>query len=100
MATNPNQGKTFIGVKLDEFSASLKKMANDILRSETLYISEPQMMNRLLGTVGKIGQLKSLEEDEGEVFISVIKDVTDIFHSIGEINYDLRGQSLEERRLR
>ena len=41
--------------------------------------------------------LKSLEEDEGEVFASLLKGITDILQSIGDVSGGKQKQSAEER---
>lgn len=92
-----NQETVDIRTKLDDLSASLKKLANSLLRSESSHFIEPQIINRLLAMATRIGQLKSLEENEGEIFASLLKSITDIIQGAGDLSRGPRLQSFEER---
>ena len=95
---NLDQEKIVLGNKLDDLAISLKKLANTLLRSEvSSYLIEPQIINRILKIADRISQLKSLEENEGEIFASSLKDMVDIIQSIGDISRSPQRPSYEEK---
>ena len=97
MSTDQGQDRTSLGVQLDNLAVAIKKLANSLIRAESAYLVESQVVNRLVSIAARIEHLKSLEEDEGEVFASLLKGITDILQSIGDVSGGKQKQSAEER---
>ena len=84
----PKQDRTVLRVKLHELSDVLKKMTNAFRRAESeepVSLLEPQMVNRLRGLMREFEFLESVEESQGETFLSLILNLMGIVQNIGTV---------------
>ena len=98
--SNLNQEETILRVKLDSFSLALKKLANAFLYAEaetSVTLVEPQIINRLLRSASGLQSLKSLGGDDGEVYASFLKNITEIIQNIGALSRKLANKNYESR---
>ena len=84
--SNQDQYTIVLRIKLDNLSLALKKLAQvfSSIESETsISLVEPQIINRLLGMANSLKELKSLDENEGEIFVVFLKNIAGVIQSIG-----------------
>ena len=84
--SNNDQYTIVLRIKLDNLSLALKKLAQVFasVESETaIQLVEPQIINRLLGMANSVKELKSLDENEGEVFAVFLKNIAGVIQSVG-----------------
>lgn len=96
---NLDQEKSILFSKLEGLSGALKKLAASLTRLESeraIVLLEQQMVRRIVELSGRVRSFKSLEEDEGELFASLLKSMTDIVRDIGALPKWCREKHSEE----
>lgn len=88
MTDHADSEKTVLRVKLDDLSSALKKLGNHLKQigeEKSNYLLELDDINDLLSLAGKLESFESLEGNEGAVFASFIKNLTDTIGNIASL---------------